>query len=94
MDAQQSYKDRPIAERNFEMLLAYSAIELIFIMQYMLECFYVKTEEKDFPYGTHPPSLLRLTVLRNGMVNSSYPPWILDLGKQFEEAANEILSKV
>lgn len=80
-----------LGNNNVERVMAYSAAELSFIMFNMLEVFSVRKYRQSPPIGAHPPSRLRLEVMRLA-VRDSNPPDIFQIGKAMEEQANNILS--
>lgn len=75
-------------------IFTYSAIELVFIMNKMLESFYKKIMGTDPPLDIHPPSSLRLNCMRT--IVEAYNPNLLEIGgaRGYEIIADKILSKV
>lgn len=71
-------------------ILGYSAAQLVFIMQSMLETFYEKTRQESPPIGSHPPAQFRFNCLRS-ILNATYPPQALELGDSFKQLADALL---
>lgn len=82
-----------LGKTDHDKILIYSAAELVFILQNMLETFYEKNIGENLPLGSHPPSQMRLAVLRS-IVGKSNPPQVLQLGEAFAEMAEMIVSKI
>lgn len=74
-------------------IVAYSAAQLVFIMQNMLETFYEKTAQKSPPLGDHPPAQFRFNCLRS-ILSAVYPPEALEFGDSFKQLADALLSEV
>lgn len=82
-----------LARHNNDMdrILAYSSSELFFIILNMLETFYARSYGQPPSVGTHPPSKIRLDVLRLAARDNN--PSAHQMGQAFEQVANWILER-
>lgn len=80
-----------LAEDNFQRILAYSSAELVFLLMDMLEQFCRRVKGISPPIGDHPPSNIRLSMLRLAVLPSN-PPEILQLGLSFQDQIQNMLN--
>lgn len=82
-----------LARHNNDMdrILAYSSSELFFIILNMLETFYARSYGQPTLVGTHPPSKIRLEILRLAAKDNN--PSAYQMGQAFEQVANLILER-
>lgn len=81
-----------VIKEDLRKILSYTAIELVFIVQHMLDTFYEKYYAKPRLYNMHPPAYLRLIALRS-LLRDSNPSQLFHGGMAFEQIANSIIKE-
>lgn len=78
---------------DIQRMKALLGAEFVFIVQNMLEQYFEKKFRENPPIGTHPPSKLRLALIRKA-VGQSNPEGVFQVGKALESMADDIISKI